>query len=196
MPAFPPVTLEGRLVRLEPLGDRHLAALEAAASDPKLWTFVPRPADTPAGFAAWLALARADEDAGRALVFATCLPDGTVVGSTRYANASPADGRVEIGWTFVGRNHQRTGVNREAKRLMLAHAFDTLGLERVELKADARNQASRTAIAALGAVEEGTLRRHTRTHTGFLRDTVYFSILKDEWPAVRARLEQLAAGRA
>ncbi|MBE2186399.1 MAG: GNAT family N-acetyltransferase [Rhodothermales bacterium] len=190
MPAFPPVTLVGRLVRLEPLADRHLAALEAAAADPELWTFVPRPADTSEGFAAWMALARADEAAGRALVFATCLPDGTVIGSTRFANVSIPDGRAEIGWTFVGRDHQRTGVNREAKRLMLAHAFDTLGLERVEIKTDARNVPSRTAIAALGAVEEGTLRRHTRTHTGFLRDTVYFSILKDEWPAVRDRLNE------
>lgn len=188
MPAFPPVTLAGRLVRLEPLEDRHLAALEAAAADPALWTFVPRPADTPDGFAAWLAVARAMEAADTALVFATCLPDGTVVGSTRFGNASPADGRVEIGWTFVARAHQRTGINREAKRLMLAHAFETLGLERVELKTDARNAKSRAAIAALGAVEEGTLRRHTRTHTGFVRDTVYFSILKDEWPAVRDRL--------
>ena len=176
-------------MRLEPLADRHLAALEAAAADADLWTWVPFPADTPQGFAQWLATARAAEASGSALVFATCRADGTVIGATRFGNASPADGRVEIGWTFLARAAQRTGANVEAKRLMLAHAFDTLAATRVELKTDARNAASRRAIAALGATEEGTLRHHTATHTGWLRDTVYFSILRDEWPAVRARLD-------
>lgn len=184
-----PVTLAGKIVRLEPLADRHLAALEAVAADAALWTWVPFPADTPEGFARWLATARDAEATGTALVFATCLVDGTVVGATRFGNASLPDGRVEIGWTFLARAAQRTGANVEAKRLLLAHAFDTLGATRVELKTDARNAASRRAIAALGATEEGTLRQHTATHTGFLRDTVYFSVLHDEWPAVRDRLD-------
>jgi RimJ/RimL family protein N-acetyltransferase len=99
------------------------------------------------------------------------------------------DRRVEIGWTWLGRPWQRTGLNVEAKCLMLRHAFETLGLNRVELKTDALNAASRRAILGIGATEEGVLRRHMMTSRGRVRDTVLFSIVADDWPSVRARLE-------
>jgi N-acetyltransferase len=97
---------------------------------------------------------------------------------------------VEIGATWLAPPWQRTAVNTEAKLLMLGHAFETLGCIRVELKTDALNERSRSAIARLGALEEGTLRQHTITATGRVRDTVYYSILRAEWPSVRARLEE------
>jgi hypothetical protein len=111
---------------------------------------------------------------------------GRVVGSTRYGNYAPEHARVEIGWTWIAGPWQRTAVNTEAKRLMFAHAFEVLGAGRVELKADALNERSRAAMHRLGAVEEGVLRRHMATASGRVRDTVYFSVLADEWPAVRA----------
>lgn len=111
-----------------------------------------------------------------------------MIGSTRFGNISARDRRVEIGWTWLGRAWQRTPANTEAKLLMLRHAFEAMGCIRVELKTDALNQRSREAILRLGAREEGTLRRHAITDAGRVRDTVYFSILADEWPAVCAAL--------
>jgi RimJ/RimL family protein N-acetyltransferase len=111
-----------------------------------------------------------------------------VIGSTRYANIDLPNRRLEIGWTWITSAYQRTGVNTEAKLLLLTHAFETLRLNRVELKTDALNQKSRAAIARIGAMEEGTFRKHLVTSTGRVRDTVYFSIIDTEWPAVKARL--------
>ena len=118
---------------------------------------------------------------------------GRAIGSTRYGDIAPEHGRVEIGWTWIAPSHQRTAVNTEAKLLQLAYAFDKLGATRVALKTDGRNLRSQAAIERLGAVREGTLRRHIRLPDGFIRDTVYFSILAEEWPAVRARLEERLA---
>lgn len=190
-----PTVLDGRHVRLEPLADAHADALWAVAQDPRLWEWTLSVVRTRADFDAYFASARAEHDAGQALAFATCSRStGEVVGSTRFGNHVPAHGRVEIGWTWIGVSWQRTAVNTEAKRLMLGHAFDTLGLRRVEFKTDARNARSRSAIARLGATEEGTLRQHAVTAGGRVRDTVYFSLLAHEWPAVRDRLDaRLAA---
>ncbi len=113
---------------------------------------------------------------------------GAVAGSTRFGNVAPEHRRVEIGWTFVGYPWQRTSVNTAAKLLLLTHAFERLGCVRVELKTDARNTVSRAAILRLGATEEGILRHHIVCADGHLRDTVYFSILAAEWPAVKAKL--------
>ena len=127
---------------------------------------------------------------GLSLPFATTLKaTGQIVGSTRFANMDLKNRRVEIGWTWVGVPWQRTVVNTEAKYLMLCHAFETLGCQRVELKTDARNSRSRQAILRLGAKEEGVLRKHMVAYSGRVRDTVYFSILDDEWPSVKARLQ-------
>jgi RimJ/RimL family protein N-acetyltransferase len=133
---------------------------------------------------------------GASMPFVTTLKEtGQIIGSTRYMNIDIKNRRVEIGCSWIGKPWQRSAVNTEAKYLMLRHAFDTLGCKRVELKTDALNERSRNAILRIGAKQEGILRRHTLTDTGRMRDTVYFSILDDEWPAVRARLEQrLASG--
>jgi RimJ/RimL family protein N-acetyltransferase len=177
-------------VRLEPLSVEHVPALAAVGLDPELWRWTVSRVATPEEMRAYVESALRDRDAGRALPFATVeAATGRVVGSTRFGSVSMEDGRVEVGWTWVARPWQRTPLNTEAKYLMLRHAFGPLGCVRVELKTDALNARSRAAILRLGAREEGTLRRHMRAAGGRMRDTVYFSILDDEWPAVRAALE-------
>lgn len=185
-----PVTLEGAHVRLEPLTMAHHEALWEIAKDHELWRWTATDIRKPEDLAIYMETARAEQAAGRALPFATIAKStGQPVGSTRFGNIEPLNRRAEIGWTWLGAAWQRTAVNTEAKLLMLTHAFETWGCIRVELKTDALNQASRAAIARLGAKEEGTMRRHMVTQTGRVRDTVYYSILDDEWPALKARLE-------
>jgi RimJ/RimL family protein N-acetyltransferase len=186
-----PVTLVGRLVRLEPLTRDHLPALAAVGLDPDLWQWTVSRVRDEREMTDWLEGALAEAAAGRAVPFVILdCATGLVIGSTRYGNISVPDGRLEIGWTWLGRSWQRSGRNAEAKLLLLAHAFDQLGASRVEFKTDALNAASRAALRALGALEEGVLRRHTVTATGRVRDTVYFGILAEEWPEVRKRLEE------
>lgn len=185
-----PVTLEGRFVRLEPLTMAHHAALWEIAKDHELWRWTATDIRTPEDLTTYMEHALAEQAAGRALPFATLAREsGRTVGSTRFGNIEPLNRRTEIGWTWLGAAWQRTVVNTEAKLLMLTHAFEAWGCLRVELKTDALNQASRAAIARLGAREEGTMRKHMVTQTGRVRDTVYYSILDDEWPALKARLE-------
>lgn len=185
-----PVTLEGRVVRLEPLTTGHVDALSAVGLDADLWrwtTVTVRSADDVHRYVEAALRWQAD---GTALPFVTVhRGDNRVVGCTRFGNIDRANRRAEIGWTWVGRQWQRTAVNTEAKLLMLRHAFETMGCIRVELKTDALNEVSRRAILRIGAKEEGTLRSHMITDTGRVRDTVYFSILKAEWPAVKQALE-------
>lgn len=199
-----PVILEGRWVRLEPLARSHAAGLLAAASgsrDTYGFTLVP---GTPAETEAYIESALAEQDAGRALPFATVDRwTGRVVGATRLFNIEfwpwPPDNVnqrgvdrpdvVEIGWTWLAAAAQRTPVNTEAKLLMLAHAFDHWRVHRVSLMTDARNQRSRNAILRLGARFDGVLRAARPASDGAIRDTAAFSILEAEWPAVRANLE-------
>lgn len=197
-PPLAPVVLAGRHVTLVPLEAAHAEALADVGLDPELWRLTSSHVADRAGMRRWVEAALRDAAAGTALPFATTLAaDGTAVGSTRLASYAPAHRRVEIGWTWVAPAWQRSAVNTEAKLLLLAHAFDALGCRRVELKTDALNLRSRAAIARLGAVEEGVLRQHMVTDAGRVRDTVYFSVLAAEWPAVRARLERrLASGAA
>jgi N-acetyltransferase len=194
--AFEPVTLEGRFVRLEPLALAHVDGLSAVGLDPELWAWTSVAIGTREGMLAYVEEAIAEQAAGMSLPFATVeRATGTVVGTTRFANISRAHRRAEIGWTFVARPWQRSPVNTEAKLLMLRYAFEQCGCLRVELKTDRLNEKSRAAIARLGAVEEGTFRQHMITAAGRRRDTVYFSIIDGEWPAVRDRLEaRLASG--
>ena len=201
LPPLAPVTLAGAHVRLEPLTLAHVPALTAVGLDPDLWAFTTTLVQTPAEMRRYAEDALADRARGTALPFVQVdARTGEVVGSTRLANYEPTHHRVEIGWTWLARPWQRTRVNTEAKRLLLAHAFDTLGVARVELKTSARNARSRAAIARIGGVEEGTLRRHMINESGETRDTVYFSVLRDEWPAVRtaldARLADVAPGNS
>jgi N-acetyltransferase len=182
------ILLEGRFVRLEPLEERHRDdLLAAAAQDPATFRYMGT--DLSVGAGAWLAYladALGPDFVAWATVDATT---GRAVGSTRFGDIAPEHGRIEIGWTWIAPSHQRTAVNTEAKLLQLTYAFDDLGATRVALKTDGRNLRSQAAIERLGGVREGALRRHIRMPDGFMRDTVYYSILSDEWPAVKARLE-------
>jgi N-acetyltransferase len=186
-----PVTLSGRLVRLVPLTPEHVAPLYAVASDPELWRWTVSRIASVDDMRAYVESALEAQQAGTALPFVTTDgATGEVIGSTRFGNIDLDNRRAEIGWTWLRRDRQRTGCNTEAKLLMLRHAFDVLGCIRVELKTDALNEQSRAAILGIGAVEEGILRSHMVTASGRLRDSVYYSILDREWPAVRARLEE------
>lgn len=189
-----PVTLEGRHVRLVPMTRGHVPALWRAGSDPELWRWTTTRVHGEDDVRRYVEAALQAQAQGTALPFVTThAATGEVVGSTRLANAEPAHRRVEIGWTWIARPWQRTALNTEAKYLMLRHAFESLGCVRVELKTDALNARSRAAILRIGAREEGVLRRHMITEEGRVRDTVYFSVIDDEWPRVKARLEALLA---
>jgi RimJ/RimL family protein N-acetyltransferase len=184
-----PVVLEGEFVRLEPLAPGHAPALAEAIADGALdalwYTIVPSPHAVPA----WIDAALALREAGRALAFAVVRRrDGRVVGSTRFMNVEEAQRRLEIGTTFYAASVQRSALNTECKRLLLAHAFDALGCIAVEFRTHWFNQRSREAIARLGAKQDGVLRNHQRLPDGSLRDTVVFSIIDTEWPATRRHL--------
>ena len=181
--------LQGKLVRLEPLDARHVPGLLSAAADPVTWTWIPARLDHETAIRTWLADALRARDAGTELPFATLeATTGRVVGSTRYMAIVPAHRRLEIGWTWLAPAAWGTGINVETKLLLLTHAFDTLGAMRVELKTDARNERSRAAILALGAEFEGIFRKHMRMPDGRIRDSAWYAITDDDWPAVRARL--------
>jgi RimJ/RimL family protein N-acetyltransferase len=188
-----PVTLTGRFVRLEPLSSDHLGGLCRIGLDPDLWRWIPVPVTNESEMRDYVQTALDDQRAGIALPFVVRdAQSGDVIGSTRYGAISEPNRRVEIGWTWYAKDRQRTPVNSEAKLLLLAHAFERLGMVRVELKTDALNAASRAAIARIGATQEGIFRRHLVCRSGRIRDTVYFSILDSEWPekkrALQARL--------
>jgi N-acetyltransferase len=186
-----PVVLQGRHIRLEPLSLAHHPGLAVVGTDEQIWHWNPFQAlRTPDDVRHYIIKALAAQAEGRALPFATVLlASGEAIGSTRFLDFDPVHRRLEIGSTWIAPAWQRTAVNTEAKYLMLRHAFDTLGCIRVEFKTDALNERSRRALARIGATEEGTFRNHMLTHTGRIRDSVFFSILDREWPDVRARLE-------
>ena len=193
-----PVTLEGSVVRLEPIRREHVELFwDIAKNDLEdIFRWIPYVMKTRADFGTLIDKAFAEQERGESVVFATVeRGSGRVVGSTRFMNIDRANRRVEIGSTWIAPAWQRTAVNTEAKYLMLRHAFEVWGCMRVELKTDALNQKSRNAILRIGANEEGTLRRHLVTWTGHVRDTIYFSILDDEWAVVKSALESRLVGR-
>jgi N-acetyltransferase len=191
-----PVTLAGEFIRLEPLSQTHHAQLAQVGLDEDLWRWIPQPVRTPEEMHVYISTALDDLARGVSLPFATIeQASGRAIGSTRFGNIDRANRHVEIGWTWLARPWQRTRANTEAKYLMLRHAFDTWGANRVELKTDALNERSRNAILRIGARQEGIFRSHMVTSTGRLRDTVYFSIVSSEWPEVKARLELNLAGK-
>ena len=190
-PPLEPVVLEGRDVRLEPLSLAHLEDLSRVAFDEEIWRWTSERALSHEELRAYVERALAAALTGKVLPFATIARSaGRAIGSTRFATFERENRRVEIGWTWIGRDWQRTAINTEAKYLMLSHAFEKLGCVRVELRTDALNERSRAAIRRIGAVEEGTLRKHAITSAGRVRDDVYYSVLDDEWPEVKARLER------
>jgi N-acetyltransferase len=185
-----PVILEGDHVRLEPLSAAHEEPLNSAAADGELWnstfTIVPRREE----MAAYIATALEAQALGRELPFVIIRKSsGEVVGTTRFYDIDRENRRLDIGYTWLSASAQRTGVNTEAKLLLLAHAFAHWRCIRVELVTDVLNQQSRTAILRLGAKEEGVLRNHLIMPGGRYRDSVCFSIVEAEWPEVKARLE-------
>jgi RimJ/RimL family protein N-acetyltransferase len=189
-PPLEPVTLEGSIVRLEPLSLDHVRGLADVALDPAIWRWTIARPTTEAELRTWALNAIAGRDAGAELPFATIdRATGRPIGSSRYMNIVLEHRRLEIGWTWVGTDFQRTGANREAKLLMLSHAFDTLGCRRVEFKTDALNEKSRTALLGIGATFEGIFRNHMVMPDGRMRDSAYYSVIDAEWPEVRATLE-------
>jgi RimJ/RimL family protein N-acetyltransferase len=186
-----PCTLSGRLVRLDPLAVSHTSDLFASyAEDRSIWRWLPfRPPSSEDEMREGIQQHLAAQDAGVFVAFAQVeVASGRAVGATNYLGIAPRDGGLEIGGTWLGKRAQRTGINREAKYLLLRHAFEDLGAVRVQLKTDGRNTQSQQAIERLGAVREGVLRKHMRLWDGFVRDTVMFSIIDIEWPTVKARL--------
>lgn len=184
-----PVILEGEVVRLEPMTLEHLDGLWEAGKDEALWELIPTNVASIDDMRKYVESALADRGRGVALPFVTVeRASGKVVGSTRFGNIETANLRAEIGWTWITPAFQRTAVNTEAKLLMLTHAFETWKCIRVELKTDALNERSRAAIKRLGATEEGIFRKHMICDTGRFRDSVYFSIIDTEWPAVKENL--------
>jgi N-acetyltransferase len=191
-----PVTLVGHLVRLEPLCEAHIPGLTQVGADEKIWQFTRYPViHTEADMRAWVLDLLHRQQEGRDLPFAVIhLATGKPVGATRYLDIHPEHRNLEIGGTWYGVVYQRTGVNTECKYLLLRHAFETLGCIRVFFKTDVRNERSQRAIERLGAVKEGVIRNHIILPDGTVRSSVYYSILHEEWTAVKAGLEAKLAG--
>ncbi|MCI0142328.1 GNAT family N-acetyltransferase [Arthrobacter bambusae] len=196
MTLIAPVTLDGRFVTLEPLSTDHHDGLVDAAKDGELWKLWYTSVPTPEGMAAEIDRRLGLQEQGSMLPFATRLKaDGKLIGMTTYMNIDAATPRVEIGSTWNAASAQGSGSNPDSKLLLLGHAFETLGCPAVEFRTHWLNHQSREAIARLGAKQDGVLRNHSRTVDGVLRDTVVFSILEHEWPAVRTGLEFRLAKR-
>lgn len=187
-----PVVLTGTRVRMEPLREEHFAGLCDVAFDAPVWRWTIMGEQDEAGLRAWVDTALANAAAGTERPFATVdIATGRVIGSSRYMSIVPEHKRLEIGWTWIGMDYQRTGRNREAKLLQLTHAFEALGANRVEFKTHARNVGSRTALLGIGATFEGIFRNHVIMPDGSLRDSAWFSVIKEEWPAVKAHIQGL-----
>jgi RimJ/RimL family protein N-acetyltransferase len=179
-------TLENDHVLLRPIDPDDRAGLHAQAMDPAIWRYFVTLVETDEDFDAFFDLALADQEAGRRITF--CIVEkgsGRIAGSMSIFNMSEHDGRLEIGWSWLGREFQGHGVNRWAKYLMMEHAFEKMGAERVEFKTDALNVQARHGLQNIGATEEGTLRSFNPMPGGRRRDAVFFSVLKDEWPKVK-----------
>ena len=185
----PPV-LEGDYARLEPLALAHAEGLRSATADGRLWELTVTNVPAPDEVEGWIGAALAMQAAGNAMAFAVRDAAGRVVGSTRYYDLLPATPRLQIGYTWYAKSVQRTGLNSDAKLLLLGHAFETLRCASVGLQTSTRNTASRAAIARLGASLEGVTRHHLRHRDGTLRDTANYSIIDSEWPTVKAALQR------
>ena len=189
-----PVILEGKRVRLEPLTQAHHAQLCEIGLDEELWKLTTTIIRTPEDMKKYIDAAAKDFSDSKALPFAIIeKPSNKAVGSTRFGNIDTTHRRVEIGWTWIARQWQRTFINTEAKYLLLSHAFDTLGCMRVEFKTDSTNSRSRNALMRIGAKEEGVFRNHMIVPGGRIRHSVYFSIIDSEWNEVKRELEKKLA---
>ncbi|MCA9961074.1 MAG: GNAT family N-acetyltransferase [Anaerolineales bacterium] len=187
-----PLTLTGQIIRLEPLSLAHTADLVAAAQSEEIWQYLPYGlVQTAVKMQGLIQSLLSKQQQGSDLPFAVIhVGDGKAVGMTRYMEMRPQHRGLEIGGTWYGPDYQRTAVNTEAKYLLLQHAFEVMNCLRVQLKTDQRNIRSQKAIERIGAVKEGTLRQHIVMPDGYIRDTIYYSILDKEWPHVKASLRQ------
>jgi RimJ/RimL family protein N-acetyltransferase len=185
-----PVILELNGVRLEPLGQEHADGLRAAARDGELWKLRVTSVPEPENVAAYIATAL-EMRPGRLAFAVLDAATGEVLGTTSYHDIVPAIGRLEIGYTWYAKSRQRSHVNTSCKRMLLAHAFDTLGCAVVGLRTDNFNHASQAAIERLGAKKDGILRHHAMRRDGTVRDTVMYSIVRGEWPEIRAHIDDL-----
>lgn len=183
-----PVTLENAFVRLDPLEERHREPLREAGNDPDLWRFANVNLDN-TNFDSWIDHRLAEIEKGDLTWAVFDKASKTHAGSTSYLAHVAIHKRVEIGWTWYAKRAWAGAVNPSCKRMLLAHGFDTLGLNRIELKADARNQRSCKAMERFGARFEGIHRAHMVRPDGRLRDTAWFSVIREEWPAVRDGLD-------
>ncbi|HET7382485.1 MAG TPA: GNAT family protein [Pseudolabrys sp.] len=190
MDFFTPALITGARVALEPLALRHLDDLAVAGADEAIWRWLPTAHHRPGSMRSFIESALMAQQRRAALPLAIIdLPTRKAVGSTRYHHVDTEHRRLEIGVTWIGTGHQRSHINTEVKLLQLWYAIEVLKCRRVELKADVNNAKSRAAILRIGATEEGIFRKHMLYADGRNRDNVYFSIIDDDWPAVRARLE-------
>ncbi|KAB2339678.1 GNAT family N-acetyltransferase [Actinomadura rudentiformis] len=186
-----PATLENEHVLLRPIEPTDRAEIHKIAMDPHIWRYFVSRVETDADFEAFFDATLADHAAGRRVVFVvTEKRSGRVAGSMSFGNLAEADRRIEIGWSWLGRDFRGQGINRWAKYLLMEHAFETLGAERVEFKTDVLNEQARRGLRNIGATEEGTLRSFNPMPGGRRRDAVFYSVLRAEWPNVK---EQLAA---
>lgn len=175
----------------------HHGRLTEIGLDPEIWRLTVVMIRTAEEMRTYIESALEVQGEGTSQPFVTIeRSSGRVVGSTRFGNYDAANRRIEIGWTWLARQWQRTTINTEAKYLMLTHAFEKLHCVRVELKTDVLNAPSRKAMLRIGAKEEGVLRKHTLMWTGRYRDSIYYSVLDEEWPQVKGRLEKLLARRS
>lgn len=183
------------LVQLVPLSPTHAPDLLVAAADESIWRHLSfPPPKTITDMRGFIDAALKEATTGASQPFAIVhQPTGKAIGSTRCLDIQPENRSLEIGWTWIGTPWQRTAINTECKYLLLRHAFETLNCVRVQLKTDARNQRSQQAILRIGAKLEGTLRKHRINYDGHIRDSVYFSVIAEEWPVVKAKLEQMLA---
>ena len=189
-----PVTLEGRHVRLEPVRLAHVPALWRAGAYEEIWRYLPYAVHSEDEMQAYVESELAKQQAGLVVRFITIANAmAEPVGSTSYLNIDRQHRRLEIGGTWITPAWQRSPINTEAKYLQLRHAFETLGCIRVEFKTDSLNTKSRQALTRIGAVEEGTFRNHMVMPSGRIRHSVYFSITSEDWPAVKAHLEERMA---
>ena len=191
-----PITLVGDFVRLEPLSQSHVPDLTKMALDADIWRYLLYPiVGTEDQMRAWVEDILSRQAKGADLPFAVIhLETGRAVGATRYLEIRPEHRALEIGGTWYGVAYQRTVVNTECKYLLLRNAFEQLGCVRVQFKTDLRNVRSQKALERIGAVQEGILRNHMITPDGYVRDSVYYSIIEAEWPTIKSRLEQKMIG--
>lgn len=194
-PWVTPVTLEGSIVRLEPLSEAHLEGLAEVAFDPSIWRWTLVQPTEIEGLRGWVETALANRADGSEMPFVTIdIETGRPIGSTRFMSIVPEHRRLEIGWTWVAPAWQRRGANQEAKYLQLRHAFEVLEANRVEFKTDSLNEKANPALLSVGATFEGTFRNHMIMPGGRLRHSNYYSVTREEWPDRKAKLEARIAG--